>query len=364
MISLIKPIIGKEEKQAVLAVLNSGMLAQGRRVKELEENFVKICRTKFAIATSSGTSALHTALHSLGIGNGDEVITTPFTFIATANSILMTGATPVFVDIEEDTYNIDPKLIEDKITKKTKAILAVDLYGQPADYKQINKIAQKNKLFVIEDAAQSIGAVYCGKNTGSLGDVACFSLYASKNIISGEGGMITTNKKYINHNARLFRHHGQSEEIKYSYFGLGFNYRMTDIQAAIAIEQLKRLEFITKRRQEIARKYDVNFQDLKGLISPKVRKNQTSAYHQYTLRITDDFKINRNELKKYLEKKGIQSNVYYPTPLYKVNHLTYDTKPKDFPVTEKISKEVLSIPIHTLLTDRDIRHIIDTIKKI
>lgn len=364
MISLIKPIIGKEEKRAVLEVLNSGMLAQGVKVGALEENFVKICRTKFAIATSSGTSALHTALHSLGIGNGDEVITTPFTFIATANSILMAGATPVFVDIEEDTYNIDPKLIEDKITKKTKAILAVDLFGQPADYKTINKIAQKNKLFVIEDAAQSIGAVYYGKNTGSLGDVACFSLYASKNIISGEGGMITTNKKYINHNARLFRHHGQSEETRYSYSGLGFNYRMTDMQAAIAIEQLKRLEFITKRRQEIAREYDTSFRDLKGLVSPKVRKNQTSAYHQYTLRITDDFKVNRNEFKKYLGKNGIQANVYYPTPLYKVNHLMYDTKPKDFPVTEKISEEVLSIPIHTLLSDRDIKHIINTIKKI
>jgi len=356
--------IGKEEIDAVTKVLESGMLAQGPVVEKLEKNFAKFCGVKYVVALNSGTAALHTVLHSLGIGPGDEVITTAFSFVATANSILMVGAKPVFVDIEPDTFNINPKLIEAKITKKTKAIIAVDLYGQPANYNEINKIAKKHKLFVIEDAAQSIGARYYGKMSGNLADIACFSLYASKNIISGEGGMIATNNKNLDYKARLFRHHGQDEKQKYVYLELGYNYRMTDLQAAIAVEQLKRAYILTRKRQEIAKTYDKEFKRIKGLTVPLVAKNTSSAYHQYTLRVTRDFKMGRDDLKDYLEKKGIQATIYYPTPLYKAKHLNFTGRPKDFPITEKAIREILSIPVHPKLTDKDITYIINTIKKI
>jgi perosamine synthetase len=364
MIKISYPDIRKDEIAAVVRVMESGMLAQGAVTQALEKDFSKLCGTDFAIATSSGTSALHTALTSLGIGPGDEVITTPFTFVATANSILMTGAKPVFVDIDETNFNINPAFIETRITKKTKAILAVDLYGQPADYKKINYIARKYKLFVIEDAAQSIGATYHGKKTGSISDIACFSLYATKNIISGEGGVITTNNKILNGRTRLFRHHGQDEKVKYQYSGLGYNYRMTDIQAAIAREQLKRIKSITKRRQEIAKKYSAAFKDIKGLIIPCISKGSTSVFHQYTLRITPEFKLGRNKFMEHLNDKGIQTNIYYPFPLYRFKHLRFNSKRGDFPVTEKVANEVLSIPVHPKLTNADVNYIIRVIKAI
>ena len=364
MIQISKPIIKKAEIEAVIKVLQSGNLVQGEKVKQLERDIASLSEAKFAIATNNGTSSLHTALQILGIGRGDEVITTPFTFVATASSILMTGAKPVFADIREDTYNINPKEIEKKINKKTKAIIAVDLYGQPAEYNEINKIAKKHKLYVIGDAAQSIGAEYFGKKTGNLTDIACFSLYATKNITSGEGGIITTNKNELNKKARIFRNQGQSEKTKYEYLGLGYNYRMTEIQAAIAIEQLKRLPELTKKRQKIAKIYNKNFQNIPGLILPVVKENTSSVYHQYTLRITKKFKLSRDKLMDYLQKKGIQTNIYYPIPLYKFEHLKLGNSPREFPVAERVAKEVISIPVHPLLSTRQIEYIISTIKKI
>lgn len=363
IITISQPIIKKEEFNAVNKVLSSKRIAQGPKVAELEEWFIKLCGTRYAIATNNGTSALHTALFAIGITSHNEIITTPFTFIATANSILMVRATPVFVDIEEKTFNIDPKQIEKAITKKTKAIITVDLYGQPADYDQINKIAKKFKLIIIEDAAQSINANYQGKKSGNLGDIGCFSLYATKNIMCGEGGMITTNNKNFYERAKLFRNHGQPEGKRYDYIDLGYNYRMTDILAAIAIEQLKKVNQITKKRQENAKRYDRAFRHIKGLVTPYVGKDRTHAYHQYTLRITDKFNITRDELKMYLEKKGIQSNIYYPKPLYYFNHLK-KYKRDNYKTAERISKEVLSIPVHPLLTNREIDYIIDTITSI
>lgn len=362
MINLVNPIIGKEEIKAVTQVLRSGQLAQGPVVKKLESNFSKLCGSKYAIATNNGTSALHTTLHVLGVGPGDEVITTPFTFVATANSILMSGAKPVFIDIDENTFTINPKLIKSAITKKTKGIIAVDLYGQPADYAAINEIAKKHKLFVVEDAAQSIGATYNGKTAGNLADIACFSLYASKNIISGEGGIITTNNKSLDKKSRIFRHHGQDGVKKYNYLELGYNYRMTDLQAAIAIEQLKRINILTKKRQEIAKLYDKNFKNIKGLSTPYIRKDSTSAYHQYTLRITEDFKMTREKFMKYLEKKGIQTAIYYPLPLYRFKHLVFNNNPKDFPVSESVARGILSIPVNPSLTKKEIYYIIRSIQ--
>jgi len=365
MIPLAKPIIEKKDIENVVKVLKSGMLVQGEQVKEFENRIKNVCGSTYAVATNSGTAALHTALYAIGIQPGDEVITVPFTFIASANVIRMVGATPVFVDIDEHTYNIDPQLIEKAITKKTKAIIVVNLFGQPASFKEINKIAKRNKIIVIEDAAQSINADYKKKKSGNLADISCFSFYATKNIITAEGGMITTNNKKYYERAKLFRHHGQSEEKKYAYVDIGYNYRMTNISAALGLAQFDRLDKITKRRQQIAKKYDKAFKDIKGLKIPYIDDNCISVYHQYTLRVTKDFKLTRDELKKYLEKKEIGSAVFYPISLNHFKHLFEKDNTKNFfPISEKASHEVLSIPIHPALKNFEIDFIIETIKNI
>lgn len=364
MINLSIPIIGTPEIKSVVSVLRSGYIVQGSKTKELEERFAAFCETKYAVAVSNGTAALHTALLAAGIGFGDEVITTPFTFIATVNAILMVGARPVFVDIDEYTFNIDPEEIAKKINRKTKAIIAVDLYGQPADFYAINRIAEKFGLRVIEDAAQAVNATYLTKKTGNLGDIGCFSFYATKNLMSGEGGMITTNDKKIYEQAKLLRHHGQSEKVRYQYNCLGFNYRMTDIQSALALSQLDRIDELTLKRQKIAGIYNEAFGKIPGLIIPMVAKEATHVYHQYTLRVTKDFRMSRDELKEYLQRNGIQSGIYYPLPLYTFSHIrkSLENNKNIFPKTKLATTEVLSIPVHPLLTKKDIIYICAKIK--
>lgn len=365
MIPITKLTIGKEEKKALKKVLDSGKLAYGPKALELENLFTKYCNAKYAVATNNGTSALHTALYAIGIRPEDEVITTPFTFIATANSILMVGAKPVFVDIDERTFNIDHNKLEKVITKKTKAIIAVNLYGQPADYTEIKQIARKHNLLIIEDAAQSINAIYKNKKSGNLADISCFSFYATKNIMCGEGGIITTNNKKFYEKAKLFRNHGQDEKKRYFYHDLGYNYRMSDLQATILLEQLKRIQEITEKRQKNAEKYNKALKNIKGIIIPFKDKDRTHVYHQYTLKITGSFKLSRNEFKNYLEKKGIQSNIYYPKPLFNFKHLIKKPiKYSNFPITCKVVNEVISIPVHPLLKSKEIKYIIKTIKEI
>lgn len=251
MIPIAKPNIGEEEKNAVMEVLESGMLAQGLKVKEFEERFAKYIGTKYAVATSNGTTALHIALLSSGIKKGDEVITTPFSFIASATSILFCNAVPVFADIKTKTFNINPNKIEKAITKKTKAIMVVHLYGQSSEMDRIKEIANKKKLSLIEDACQAHGAENNGKRVGSIGDIGCFSFYPTKNMTTGEGGMITTNDHVIAEKVRLLRDHGQKE--RYEHVIVGYNYRMTNIAAAIGIEQLQKLEQFNKKRRENAK---------------------------------------------------------------------------------------------------------------
>lgn len=362
VISISKPVIEKDEIKAALQVLSSGVIAQASQVAKLEEQFAHLCQTKYAVATNNGTSALHTALYAIDIQPGDEVITTAFSFVATANSILMVGARPIFVDIDEKTFNIDVAKIKKNVTKKTKAIIVVNLFGQPADYREINYLAKKYHLKVIEDAAQSINAVYNGKKSGNLADISCFSLYATKNITCGEGGMVTTNNCNYFQRARRFRNHGQREGKKYDYIALGYNYRLTDFQAAVALAQLKKIDKLTKRRQDIAKKYNQIFKNIPDLIVPIIGVNRTHVFHQYTLRVTRDFKMNNDALKKYLLSKNIQSSVYYPKPLYQFKHLQFKKyHHADFSVVNKIVKEVLSIPVHPLLTNEEINYIVKTI---
>lgn len=315
MIPVAKPFIGEEEKKAVLEVLDSGMLAQGSKVKALEEEFAKLCGVSHAVAVSSGTAALHAALYAIGVKPGDEVITVPFTFVATANAIIMQGARPVFVDVDEKTFNIDVSKIEAKITPRTKAIITVDLYGQPCDYPALKKIADKHGLLIVEDACQAVNAELDGVKAGRLGAIAAFSLYATKNIVSGEGGMVTTDNADYAELVKRFRHHGQSEQTRYEYHDLGYNYRLTDIQAAVGLEQLKKVDDFTNKRIRNAEKLSSGLKGIKGIHVPFVKKNARHVFHQYTVRV-DGFKLSRDELIEHLKKNGVGCAVFYPKPLH------------------------------------------------
>jgi len=352
MIPIAKPSIAQEEIEAVSSVLMTGNIAQSKKVDEFEKHFADYIGTEYAISTSNGTTALHVALLSNGIGKGNEVITTSFTFVATANSVLFTGAKPVFVDIDPNSFNLDPSLIEDKITKKTKAIMPVHLYGQAADIKAINDLCEDHNLILIEDAAQAHGAKFDGRKVGTFG-TGCFSFYPTKNMTTSEGGMITTNNKSVYEKARKFRNHGQ--EKRYYYDTLGFNFRMTDICAAIGICQLKKLDDFNKIRQKNAEFYSKKLSKLKYLECPKTALNKEHVFHQYTLRIKDG---RRDEVIQGLEKAGIGYGIYYPMPLHKQPlyiELGYKDKLKE---TEKASEEVISIPVHPLLNKEEIEHIV------
>jgi len=360
MIPIAKPLIGKEEEKAVAQVIRSGMLVQGEKVKEFEEKFAKYCGTKFAVATDNGTSALIAALTSVGVGEGDEVITTPFTFIATANSIVFTGAKPVFVDIDPVTFNIDPEKIEAAITKKTKAIMPVHLYGLMADMPAINKIAKKHNLVVIEDSAQAHGADIGGKKAGSWGLSGCFSFYPSKNMTTGEGGMITTNNKLFAENCRLIRNQGMGNQ--YQYKMVGYNFRMTNIAAAIGIEQLRKLENFTKVRIENAKYLNKKFERTKGVITPKVPKKYRHVYHQYTIRLDQNYPISRDQLLTKLKKKGIDARIYYPKLLSDESFLKKYVK-RDLNIARSLHKQILSLPIHPSLSEKDLNKIAEVINE-
>jgi perosamine synthetase len=355
VIHIAKPLIGEEEKQAVLEVLGSGMLAQGPKVKAFEEAFAEMCGVEHAIATTSGTTALHVALLCNKIGPGDEVITTSFTFIASANSILFTGAKPVFVDIDPTTFNINPDLIEAAITERTKAIMPIDLFGLVADMDAILEIAEKYGLKIIEDACQSHGASNNGRKAGSFG-TGTFSLYPTKNITSAEGGMITTNDAIIADEARVIRQHGMRR--RYYHDDLGFNFRMTDVHAAIGLAQLMKLPKFNQARQANAAFYN---QNLKGVITPTTPKGYEHVYHQYTIRVTDG---RRDALIDYLRENGIGCGVYYPVPIHQQTYYTkelgYD---QHLPEAEKAAAEVLSLPVHPALSQEDLEKVVETINR-
>jgi perosamine synthetase len=363
MIPIAKPFIGEEEVNAVVDAIRSGRIAQGSRVDNFENKFAQLCGTQYSLAFNNGTAALHTALHSVGIKAGDEVITTPFTFIASANTIMMLGAKPVFADIDEETFNINPDKIKEKITHKTKAIVTVDLYGQLCDYEKIRRIAEDNNLIVVEDACQAINAEHNGK-AGSFGDIAAFSFYATKNITCGEGGAITTNNKDFAQDCKLFRQHGRSKMTDYEYTNLGYNYRMMDMSAAMLLEQLKKLDLITSKRIENAEYLSNGLGKIKGIEVPVVR-NGRHVFHQYTIKVGSEFKLSRAELIEHLASKGVSSNVYYPKPLHLCEHF----KPLGyqegyFPVSEKVSKEVVSLPVHPHLAKGDLDKIIRVFEEI
>jgi len=356
MISIAKPLIGEEEKKAVMNVLDSGMLACGPRTKEFEEKFAKYVGTKYALATTSGTTALHLGLLSLGIKENDEVIIPSFSFIASVNSILFCNATPIFCDVDSKTFNIDPKKIEGLITPKTKAIMPVHLYGMPANIKQIQKIADDHNILVIGDAAQAHGAVIDGKMVGSFGNLECFSFYPTKNMTTGEGGMITTNDNELFEIANSIRNHGR-EKTKWGYEHerIGYNYRMTDISAAIGLEQLKKLPDFLEKRRKNAKFYDGNLENVE---IPHILEGAKHAYHQYTIICN-----NREKLLEEFKKNEIGFGIYYPKPLHKYPHLEKFGH-NDLKVSERLVNEVVSLPVHPALTKEELEKIVDVINKV
>jgi dTDP-4-amino-4,6-dideoxygalactose transaminase len=358
MIPIAEPMIGEEEKRAVLEVLSSGMLAQGAKVREFEEKFAEYIGTRYAIATSSGTTALHTALLSCGIGEGDEVITTPFSFIATANSILYCGARPVFADIDSRTFNIDPEEVKEKISDKTKAVLVVHLYGQPCEMDALLEICRDHGLLLIEDVCQAHGAEYKDKKMGSFGDCAAFSFYPTKNMTTGEGGMITTDSREIAEKARMIRDHGS--KTKYHHEVLGYNYRMADIAAAIGIEQLKKLDKMNEKRIKNAEALTKGIKKMKEIVPPFVSPRVKHVFHQYTVRIIRGEGF-RDVLARRLSERGVATGIYYPTPipyqrLYR--ELGYEDR---FPEAERASKEVLSLPVHPRVSKREIELVLSSL---
>jgi perosamine synthetase len=355
VIPIAKPLIGEEEKQAVLEVLESGMLAQGSRVQAFEEAFARYCGVKYAVATSAGTTALHVALLAHGIGPEDEVITTPFTFIASANSILYVGARPVFVDIDPVTFNIRPDLLKAAITSHTKALMPVHLFGLPADMGPITEVAEQYGLVVIEDACQAHGAEYRGKRVGSFG-TGCFSFYPTKNITTAEGGMITTDDEEIAEKCRVIRQHGMRK--RYYHDELGFNFRMTDVHAAIGLAQLGKLERFNETRIANARYLS---ERLRGVVIPAVPEGRRHVFHQYTVRVPDG---RRDAVLDGLKERGIGSGVYYPVPIHRqqfYRDMGYDLT---LPEAEQAAGQVLSLPVHPGLSLVDLETIVDAVNEL
>jgi dTDP-4-amino-4,6-dideoxygalactose transaminase len=361
MIPIAKPLVGIEEKQAVLEVLDSGILAQGPRVRAFEEAFAALCGVRQAIATSSGTTALHLALLAHGIGPGDEVITSPFTFIASANCALYTGARPVFVDIDPATFNLDPRLIEAAVTPRTKAILPVHLFGLSCEMDPILEVAARHGLALIEDACQSHGASYKGRRVGSFG-TGTFSLYPTKNITSAEGGMITTDDEALAEKCRAIRQHGMRR--RYHHDELGYNFRMTDVHAAIGLAQLAKLEGFNRARQANAA-YLSRY--LRGVIVPHVPEGSEHVFHQYTVRVPGKpgeqpnaaRSARRDGLRAHLLESGVSSEVYYPVPVHQQALYTEELGyAQSFPHAERAACEVLSLPVHPALTQADLAAIV------
>jgi perosamine synthetase len=353
MIPIARPTMGQEEKELVWSALESGALAQGARVRELEERFAAFIGVPHAVATSSGTTALHLALLGYGVGAGDEVITVPFTFIASATSVLYTGARPVFVDIRPDDFTIDPDLVEAAITPKTRAIQPVSLYGQPADMVAIAEIAERRGLAIVEDAAQSHGAAIGARKSGTWG-AGVFSFYPTKNMTTGEGGMITTSDAAYAEEVTLLREHGM--KVRYHHDVLGYNFRMTDIHASIGLAQLAKLPANNARRQAIAARYDV---ELRGVITPWVRPGVTHVYHQYTIRVRD-----RDAFVDRLRQRGVGTGIYYPIPVHRQKPLiALGYGDQRFPVSERLTEEVVSIPVHPSLTNGEVDAVIEAVNQ-
>ncbi len=354
MIPLSKPLTGPEELAAVADVLASGQLAQGPRVAEFERAFAGYIGTRHAVAVNSGTEALRLGMLALGVGEGDEVVVPALTFLATASAVMMCGAVPVVADVEPRTFCIDPPAVERALSDRTRAVVPVHLYGHPADMDPLRELCAERGIAVVEDAAQAHGAVYKGRRAGALGTMGCFSFYPTKNMTTGEGGMVTTDDDGLAERLRLLRQHGQA--APYDYRNLGYNSRMTDVAAAIGLVQLGRLEgFNAARRHNAARLTE----GLRGVVvTPEVEPWAEHVFHQYTVRAP-----RRDVLRAHLADKGVGSGVYYPEALSQVAILRERIRVPESPaVAEGLCGEVLSLPVHPGLEDEHVAKVVREVR--
>lgn len=359
-IPIARPLISDEEKRRVLDVLDSGMLVAGRQVAEFEQAFARYLGITEAVATSSGTTALQVVLEAAGVGKGDAVVTTPFTFVATSNAILHVGARPVFVDVDLPTHNIDPQAVADAVRReRARAILCVHLYGLPCDMDALAQIAEKSGALLIEDCAQAHGAKFRGRPVGAFGRASIFSFYPSKNMTTGEGGMIVTTDPAVAARARVLTNVGQTSGADYVYETIGYNYRMTNIAAALGLAQLPRLDAWNEVRRTHAARYSAAFAALAWMRPPVEPGGYHHVYNQYTIRVPDG----RQRFLSYLAEHRIGHRVYYPhlvphSPAYR--RLGFGGS---YPVAEQLAAQVVSLPVHPALSDEDVERIVDVVTR-
>lgn len=363
MIPISKVEFGEAEEQLVLEVLRSGNIAQGPLVKQFEDQFAQYIGVKHAVAVNNGTTSLIAAIKSLELNAIDEVITSPFTFVASLNAILDSGATATFADIDEQDFGIDTQSFIETISPRTRAVMPVHLYGQMCDLESLSSIAQERNIHIIEDAAQAFGASQNGVNAGTTG-IGSFSLYATKNLTTGEGGVITTNDDAIADRLRIMRNQGMRQ--RYQYEMAGNNYRLTDLQAAVGIPQLSRYEANVTARSSNAKKLQDGLTGINGVIVPMEVPGRKHVWHQFTIRVTSESGLTREELSTKLAEAGIGSGIYYPRMVF--DYESYRNHPRvkigEYPVADRISKEVLSLPVHPHLNDDEINKIIDSVREI
>jgi len=367
VIPVYEPAIGEEELQNVIDCIKSAMISgtSGRYITEFEQRFSSYCGKQYGITTTSGTTALHLAVASLGIGSGDEVIVSAFTNIATAFAVLYSGATPVVVDSEIETWNMDVTKIEAKVTEKTKAIMPVHIYGHPCDMDPIVEIARKHSLYIIEDAAEAHGAEYKGKKVGGIGDIGCFSFYANKIITTGEGGMVITDDAELAEKARLLKNLAFSNDRRFLHHYLGFNYRMTNMQAALGVAQLRRIDEFIQKKRYIANFYSSLLKDIPGLTLPIEKPWAKNVYWMYCILVEDEFGINRDKLMTKLLEKGIETRTMFvpmnQQPIFHKMGLFTEVK---CPVAEELSRKGLYLPSGATLSDEQIKNICATIREL
>ncbi|MEK7124271.1 MAG: UDP-4-amino-4,6-dideoxy-N-acetyl-beta-L-altrosamine transaminase [Patescibacteria group bacterium] len=359
--------IDDKDIKEVVKVLKSDWVTQGPKIEEFEKAIARYCNAKYAVAFSSGTTALYSAYRATGIKEGDEVITTPLTFVATGNTIALLGAKPVFIDVENETLNINPELIEKSITKKTKAIVTVDFAGVPCDYDKILKIAKKNKLFLIEDACHALGAEYKGRKIGNFADITIITFHPVKHITTAEGGMALTNNKNFYEKLKILRNHGIIKKPGkgkwyYEVKEPSFNFRITDIQCALGLSQLKKIDKFLKRKGEIIDKYNKAFKDINGIAIPSKIAYAKPARYIYPIQVK---KENRRKIFEDLQKQGIGVQVHYmPLHLHPFYREKFGYKKGDFPMAEKYYEGAITIPLFPKMTDEQLDYVINSVKKI
>lgn len=365
MIPVCEPLLGEKELEYVTDCLKTNWISsKGKYIEEFEERFANYCGGKYGISTTSGTTALHLALASLGIGSGDEVIIPTFTMISTAFAVVYTGAKPVLVDAEPETWNIDVTRIVEKITNKTKAVLPVHIYGHPCDMDPIMELAKKHNLYVIEDAAEAHAAEYKGRKAGSIGHANCFSFYANKIITTGEGGMVVTSDEKIAEKARALKDLAHSEQKRFLHTDLGFNYRMTNIQAAIGLAQFEKIDELVERRRAHAYLYNSLLKGIDGIKLPPEKEWAKNVYWMYSILIENEFDMSRDELMQKLKEKDIETRTFFipvhQQPVFrKMNLFNGET----YPVAEGLSRKGLYLPSGSGLTTKQIEYICDVIKQ-